>query len=128
MAHPTNAQSAACLLDWIIGLGAVAFFGALASQNVTGGLQAFAYIAGPAALAAACWTLYAVLTAASDTADRFAPWLWRAAGLGFWTVVTAAAVAALLLVVGWQPIGGALLLGCVLLAGGAVLQVLSPRG
>ncbi|WP_144445831.1 hypothetical protein [Inquilinus limosus] len=33
------------ILDWTIGLGAVAFFGALASQSATGGLQTFAYVA-----------------------------------------------------------------------------------
>ncbi|WP_144445830.1 hypothetical protein [Inquilinus limosus] len=35
--------------------------------------------------------------------------------------------AALLLTVGWHPIAGAALFGCVLLAGGALLQATKPR-
>lgn len=115
------------VLDWLAGLGAVSFLGALAFQSAAGGLQALAFVAGPVALALVGWATYAVLTVASDIVDRLAPWLWRAARASFWTVFTAVAVAALLLVVGWQPIGGTLLLGCVLLAGGALLQAVAAR-
>lgn len=116
------------VLDWVFGLGAVAFLGALASQSATGGLQAFAFVAGPLSLVAACWALYAALTRGSGIVDRFAPWLWSAARAGFWTVFAAAGSAALLLVVGWQTIGGVLLFWCFMLAGGALLQALAPRG
>lgn len=116
------------ILDWTIGLGAVAFLGALASQSATGGLQALAYIAGPLAFAAIGWVLYVALTLGSELIDRYAAWLWRAVRAGFWTTFAAAGGAAMLFLVGWQPIGGALLFGCVLLAGGALLQALAPRG
>ncbi|MGL4962901.1 MAG: hypothetical protein ACRC67_16835 [Inquilinus sp.] len=114
-------------IDWFIGVGAVAFLGALASQSATGGLLALAYVAGPVALAAIGWALYTVLTHGSDIVDRLAPWLWRTAAVGFWSVFAAGLGAAVLLVVGWQTVGGVFPFWCFMLAGGALLQALAPR-
>ena len=116
------------VLDWVFGLGAVAFFGALASQTATGGLQVFAWSASLLALAAVCWALYVALTRGSELVDRFAPWLWRATKLGFWSVFAVSIGAVVLLVVGWQPIYHAFGFVCLLLLGGALLRALAARG